>query len=146
MSTSEIIEHPGVVLTVHDNNLEVRILAQSACAASHAKGACSAADMEEKIVIVRKSLNDVYQIGQQVTVLMKRELGTLAVFFGYIFPFLVMLITLIVFIVNGFGEGTAGLVAIGVLVPYYLVLYLMRDRLNDKFVFAVKPFQVESGI
>ncbi len=146
MSTSEIIEHPGVVLKVHENNLEVMMQTQSACAACHAKGACSAADMQEKIVTVRKSLNDAYQTGQQVTVLMKRELGTLAVFFGYIFPFLVMLITLIVLIINDFSEGIAGLAAIVVLVPYYLILYLMRDRLNDKFVFAVKPLQAKTRI
>lgn len=146
MSTSEIIEHPGVVLKVHENNLEVMMQTQSACAACHAKGACSAADMQEKIVTVRKSLNDAYQTGQQVTVLMKRELGTLAVFFGYIFPFLVMLITLIVLIINDFSEGIAGLAAIGVLVPYYVILYLMRDRLNDKFIFAVKPLQAKTRI
>lgn len=144
MSTSEIIEHPGVVMNVQENIVEVMMLSLSACSTCHAKGACSAADMEEKVVTVRKGLTDSYQTGQHVTVFMRKELGTLAVFFGYILPFLVMIITLIVLIVNGFGEGTAGLASLGVLVPYYTTLYLLRDKLNSKFVFAIKPEVTES--
>jgi len=139
MSASQpIIEHPGMVLKVLDDSVEVMILSQSACASCHAKGACTAADMEEKIVSISKSQPHSYKVGQQVTVFMQQKMGTLAVLFGYVFPFVFMLITLIVLLINGFGEGVAGLSSLGGLVIYYVILFLFRERISNKFVFAIK--------
>lgn len=135
----QVIEHPGVVIKIFDKRLEVMILSQSACSSCHAKGACTAADMEEKIVEVADPAAHNYVVGQQVTVFMQQRLGTRAVFFGYILPFLLMVLTLIVLISNGVSEPFAGLTALLVLVPYYIGLYFLRDRLDKTFLFAVKP-------
>lgn len=135
----QVIEHPGVVLKIFDKGLEVMILSQSACSSCHAKGACSAADMEEKIVEVADPAAHNFVVGQQVTVFMQQRLGTRAVFFGYILPFLLMVLTLIVLISNGVSEPFAGLSALLVLVPYYIGLYFLRGKLDKTFLFAVKP-------
>ncbi len=49
----EIVKHPGVVVKTGPDEVEVMILAQSACAACHAKGACTMADMKEKMVKIK---------------------------------------------------------------------------------------------
>ena len=137
-SNQSIIEHPGMVVKVLENSVEVMILSQSACASCHAKGACTAADMEEKIVSIEKSQPHSYQVGNQVTVFMQQKMGTLAVLFGYVFPFVFMLITLIVLLASGFGEGVAGLSSLAGLLFYYVILFLFRAKISNKFVFAIK--------
>jgi sigma-E factor negative regulatory protein RseC len=135
---SENIEHPGLVTKVHDNYVEVMVLSQSACSSCHAKGACSMADLEEKQVNAFKVPGFTYTEGQQVTVYMQKNLGNLAVLFGYIVPFLLIILMLFVFVGFGFSEGQAGLAALAILVPYYIALYLSRNKLNKTFVFYAK--------
>lgn len=91
---------------------------------------------EVKIVEVKGS----YSVapGESVSVLMKQSQGYAAVLYGYIFPFLSVIIMLM--ILTGFGvpELTAGLVSLSMLLPYYLILYLFRKRINEKFTFTLK--------
>jgi len=49
MASGTII-HPGIIERISGEKVFVRILSQSACSACHAKGACSVADAEEKII------------------------------------------------------------------------------------------------
>jgi len=69
---------------------------------------------------------------------MQQKMGTLAVLFGYVFPFVFMLITLIVLLASGFGEGVAGLSSLAGLLFYYVILFLFRAKISNKFVFAIK--------
>lgn len=135
---AENIEHPGIITRVHDNYVEVMVLSQSACSACHAKGACSMADMEEKQVKAFKTPGSSYAEGQQVTVYMQKNLGNLAVFYGYILPFLLVIFILFGLVGFGFAEGQAGLAALGVLIPYYVILYFSRNKLNKTFVFYAR--------
>ena len=41
-----MIEHRGVITSITDNKVSVKILQQSACSSCHAKGACTAATVE----------------------------------------------------------------------------------------------------
>ncbi|WP_367328141.1 SoxR reducing system RseC family protein [Lentimicrobium sp.] len=36
------------------------------------------------------------------------------------------------------SEVVAGLVSLGVLLPYYAVLYLLRDRMGRRFKFSIQ--------
>jgi len=69
--------------------------------------------------------------------MMKQSLGNFAVFLGYILPFLVLLATLIISISAGLSEGIAGLLSLGILVPYFFVLYQLRSKLSKKFSFQL---------
>lgn len=138
MSTSENITHPGVVEQLADKTVFVRIIAMSACASCHAKGMCNVADVEEKIVEVRKDPQRNLKIGDQVVVTMKKSLGTIAVFLGYILPFIVMMGVLLLVLFLSDNEGMAGLSAILVLVPYYWLLYIYRNKLKSTFSFMIE--------
>ena len=48
MNEKETISHEGVVTKITDDELEIKILAQSACAACHAKSACGMGEQAEK--------------------------------------------------------------------------------------------------
>jgi len=57
---------------------------------------------------------------------------------GYIIPFLIVLVTLIVSLNLIGNEGIAGLISVGILVPYYLILYFNRDSLKSAFRFRIR--------
>lgn len=136
---AETIEHPGMITRIVNDAIEVMILSSSACSSCSAKGACNMSEMEEKIVKVRKPHNDhLYKTGQQVIVYMDGRMGFKAVFLGYVLPFLLVLTVLIVVLSLGMGEGVAGLLALVVLVPYYLLVYTFRDRLDKRFQFYIR--------
>lgn len=134
----ELIKHPGRVVEVDPKELHVQILSMSACASCHAKGFCSAADMKDKIVDVKNNYEDRYKVGDQVTLVLKRTKGSHAVFLGYIMPFLVVLISLIVLVSTTQNEGLAAVISLVWLVPYYAILYLRRDKIKEKFDFKIE--------
>ena len=138
MSARENITHPGIIDKVSDDTVFVKILAMSACSTCHAKSMCSVAEIEEKIVEVKREVEKNYSEGQEVVVAMHKSLGGKAVFLGYILPFLLLIGVLIVVLSLSGDEGLAGLSAIGILIPYYLVLYLLRDKLRRTFSFRIQ--------
>jgi sigma-E factor negative regulatory protein RseC len=138
MSAKEDIMHPGIVEQLTDNTVLVKVLAMSACSTCHAKAMCNIAEVEEKIVEVKRDRDRSFVQGQEVVVSMRKSLGGLAVFLGYVLPFLVLMgVLLLVLLLTG-NEGLAGLLAMAVLVPYYWLLYIFRDKLKKTFSFKIK--------
>ncbi len=133
------LQHPGRIEKIEEDKITVTILSKSACSTCHSKSMCSVSEMEEKIIEIRKADDTVYELGQQITVYMKKSLGTWAVLFGYFFPFLLVVISLITIVAITNNEGLAGLISIGLLVPYYVVIHLMKNKFQSTFEFSLKP-------
>jgi sigma-E factor negative regulatory protein RseC len=132
------IMHKGIVTRVDEKNLYVTILAESACSACRAKGMCNLSEMEEKVIEVDRHGQINRKPGDEVKVVMDRASGTRAVILGYILPFVLLVVTL--FVVNGIAHNDAvsGLSALLILIPYYYILYLSRDRLKRTFRFRIE--------
>jgi sigma-E factor negative regulatory protein RseC len=134
---ASIIKHKGFVKSVTDNCLIVSIVNQSACSTCHANGACSVADFQEKEIEIPYWTSK-YSPGQEVTVLFRESAGFKALFYGYILPFVLVMFTLIlIFEVTG-NEALAGLLALGILIPYYITLYFFRHYLKKVFKFELE--------
>lgn len=131
------ITHDGLISQISKDVIEVMIVSKASCASCQVKGACSASDVEEKKVNVKRNLYDNYNVGDKVVVMMDQSLGTWAVMFGYVFPFLVLLIGLVVFTQLFESEGLAGLLALALLAPYYFILYLSRKQMDKVFQFKI---------
>ena len=132
-----MIEHRGIIEHIVDDVAHVKINSISACASCHAKGACSAADQEEKFLDV--PLHGAhYRQGDPVYVQVAKRLGLKAVALGYVYPFLLLLAVLAGTLTAGAGELQAGSLALLSLVPYYLALYLFRNRISSTFTFSIK--------
>jgi sigma-E factor negative regulatory protein RseC len=136
--SGETISHPGVITSVDDLHVKVKIASAAACGSCSVKSACGMSEMEDKIIDILREPYREYKAGEAVTVFMKQSLGPLAVFFGYILPFVAVLVTLIIMLQLGFGEGVSGLVSLGMLAPYYIILYFTRNRLKKTFRFYIK--------
>ncbi|RLD77837.1 MAG: Fis family transcriptional regulator [Bacteroidetes bacterium] len=138
MSATESITHPGIVDHTSGNSIFVKVLAKSACSSCHAKGMCNIAEVEEKVIEVKKDPKRELSVGDEVTVGMHKSLGGKAVFLGYILPFLLLIgVLLLVLFVSG-NEGLAGLSALLILIPYYWLLYILRDKLKRTFSFRIE--------
>ena len=138
MSATENISHPGIIEKLTEDMVFVKIMAMSACSSCHAKGMCNVAEVEEKVVEVKREPSRDLKIGQLVTVSMKSSLGTYAVLLGYIIPFFLLIGVLIgVLFISG-NEGLAGISGILILIPYYSGLYYYRKRLKNTFSFKIE--------
>ena len=136
--SNKVVTHPGIIKEIGENTVNVKIIVSSACASCKIKGVCNVSDVEEKNVLVKVKDSSIYETGQNVIIEMKQSLGNWAVMLGYIFPFFVLLFSMIIFTTLNFDEGLAGLFSILLLIPYYLVLYLTRNKLGSKFNYTIR--------
>lgn len=131
------IKHSGIIKQLDDQYYYVSIVAQSACSACHSKSVCNMGSIREEIIEVPKTGNSEWKPGDQVEIVMHKTLGTQAVLLGYVYPFLLLLVTLITGIAITSNEGLSALLAIVILIPYYLLLYSFRNRLKKTFSFKI---------
>lgn len=135
-STAECVAKTGVVQSIENHKVIVKVISESACASCHAKGACTASDTREKLIeVALADANDV-KPGQVVTVNIESSAGNVALFYGYILPFLLIFVALIVSI-NFTSEAWAGLISISILLPYYAALYFLRNKMGKRFRFTI---------
>ena len=135
---NKIVTHPGIIKNIELNKVEVAIMVTSGCASCEVKGACTVSEVEEKVVKVSTQNTNSYKIGQLITIEMSQSLGTWAVLLGYVFPFFVLFLGLILFINLGLDQGLAGILSLLLLVPYYSMLYLLRNYLNTRFTYNIR--------
>ncbi|OYT12151.1 MAG: hypothetical protein B6I18_01655 [Bacteroidetes bacterium 4572_112] len=140
VSQKSEISHQGTIESIKDNVFNVRIITMASCVSCSASGTCSAADIAEKIVEVVKPTNTSHKIGDMVTIVLNQSMGLKAVFLGYVAPFLVLLLTLIFMLALGFSEGIAGLTSLTMLAPYFLVLYIYKEKIKENFTFKLKNY------
>ena len=135
---ADIIKHRGVVEKVEGAHVVVRIVQTSACAACSAKGLCNASESKEKQIDVYE-VNASYRIGEEVVLIGSTSMGMRAVALAFGGP--VLLLILALFVTMRVTEGDAlvsSLVALLAVVPYYLVIYFMKDKLNKTFSFTIE--------
>jgi sigma-E factor negative regulatory protein RseC len=134
----EAIKHSGVIKDIDNHQYYVSIVAQSACVSCSVKGVCNVSEMKDEIVEVPRNKSENFAVGDKVEVLMEKSQGTKAVMLGYIMPFLIVVVTLIVSLNLIKNEGLSGLISVGILVPYYFILYVNRERLKTTFRFRIR--------
>lgn len=137
MAENEYIEHEGIVEDILPDMVKVRIVNESACASCHAKGACTAADMQDKLIDVF-TRGELLQVGQKVMLMGKSSLAPLAVVLAYVLPTVLLFATLFLAYYITHNDLLAGALALVVLVPYFTVIYFLRDKLQKTFSFTIK--------
>lgn len=129
------VTHDGVVSKIEGRQVTVQFVQKSACADCHAKMLCTSGDTRNRN-IVADSYGLTYSIGEQVTVEVTSQLAWTAMFYAFGLPAALVLIALFPAI-NWIGETGACILALGVLALYYVVLYLLRSKLERKVVFIL---------
>ena len=132
------VTHSGRVQEVKNGKALISVMTKSACVSCEISGACSLSEVKEKIIEIQLKEGQKFEKGKTVDVEMKQTTGTWAVLLGYFFPFLLVLAGLIIFTASDLSQGLTGLLSLGLLIPYYFVLYFFRSSIRKKFTFNLK--------
>ena len=136
---SNKIKHNGVVDGVEEGCVRVRILQSSACSACKVAAHCNASETKDKIIEVQVADADRYQRGDSVIVVADTAVGFRASLYGYLLPLILMVVSLVAVLKITQSEGYAAVSALGILIPYYIGLYLLRNKLRNKLSFSLEP-------
>ena len=133
---NDSIEHLGVVKDITPKTVKVSLLNVSGCSSCHTKATCAVSDVDNKVIDVINTGQKIKK-GETVKVVFQKSLGPLALFLGYLLPFIILMIVLIVSISISNDEvvaGVASLLSVGV---YYLALTFFRTKLKSTFTFKI---------
>jgi sigma-E factor negative regulatory protein RseC len=132
------ITHSGVVDSVEDGCIHVRIVQTSACAACKVANYCNAAESKEKMIDVFCDSVAAYKVGQQVTVSTSGQVAAKALLWAFGVPFILLMVVLVLVLLLTGHEGWAALSALVALVPYYIMLWLLRDKMREQLAFRIE--------
>ncbi len=129
------INHEGIVSKISEGVLTVSLKGNINCEGCKAKAACGISESNDKKIDVFE-INQAFNLNEPVQVVLEKGLGLKAVFFAYILPFILLIFTL--FIASNFlKEWIAGLLSLSILIPYYLLLYFMKDSFQKVFKLSI---------
>ena len=132
------ITHSGVVDSVEDGCVHVRIVQTSACAACKVASYCNASESKEKMIDVYCDNVAAYKVGQQVTVSTSGQVAAKALLWAFGVPFVLLMVVLVLVLLLTGNEGWAALGALVALVPYYIILWLLRDKMREQLAFRIE--------
>ena len=133
------ISHPGVVESIEEGCVKVRILQTSACAACKVSGYCNASESKEKIVdVLNVSDTSLVRVGDEVTVCASRNVANRALLLGFGVPLVVLVVVLMLTLYIAKEEGVAALAALLALALYYGGLFLFRNKIQRNLSFYLE--------
>lgn len=130
--------HAGIIDSIEDGIIRVRILQTSACAACKVARHCNASESKEKLVDVALTEESTWKVGDAVTVCASRKAVSHAMLLAFATPLVLMVVTLVVVMLLTGNEATAGLSSLAVLIPYYIGLWLLRNLIGRKISFHIE--------
>ena len=132
------ITHKAKVIEMTPDFTTVEILVNSACSECHAKGLCGMSATQEKVISLPTDPYASYNVGDEVVLCTKMSMGMKAVWISYVIPLIILMILILSLSAVFDSEVVTGLASVGGVVVYYLMIWLLRDRLNNEFVFFIK--------
>ena len=131
-----MIEHEGVIVRVEGAKAFILIEQSGACVSCQVKNLCNASEKAEKIVEANRYGRE-FRIGERVAVVAEQSLGLKAVFLAYVLPFIIILVALFIFDSFIESELYVGLLGLSTLIPYLIILRLIKNKIDRKFQFSV---------
>jgi sigma-E factor negative regulatory protein RseC len=128
MPEQPYIQTQGLVTDCRNNRVKILITGHAACSGCQ-NGLCMLADAKSHYVEVQNRI-PLLHAGDEVIVRVKPSSAYRATLWLYGVPFVAMLFVLILLTDFGWPEHAAGLASLGVLVPYYALLYIMRKMMG----------------
>lgn len=135
--SSGTIRQSATVIRVDAAEIEVEVCRPEACAACKAKSVCSEGGGEGKRMTL---VNDGqgYQVGEQIQLVMRRSAGLKAVVIAYLVPVVLVVAALLIFQATPMSDTTAALLTLGILVLYFVIIRLLRGRINNQLTIEIE--------
>ncbi len=132
------IIHKGTIIEKKEDKVYVSINQASACAHCQLKGACNTHECQTKIMpIIVKNAQD-FNVGEDVTLSIDQNQAFCALFYAYIFPFILLMISFFGLTYWGISEIKAGIFVLIILIIYYLLLVLLNKYLQTKIQISIE--------
>ena len=109
-SNTDTFIHSGVISKITGDSVIVSLEQNIHCESCRAKASCGISESNTKDIEIQNP-NESFNVNETVTVVLKKTLGLKAVFWAYVFPF--------------------------ILIPYYLTLYLLKNTLKSAFKISI---------
>ena len=129
------VQHNGVISKITGGRITVSLKGNINCTACNAKAACGISESNSKEIIIANT-NRSFKLNEGVTVVLQKELGLKAVFWAYIFPFILVFMVLLI-ASNFLKEWIAGLLSLFVLIPYYIMLHFFNSSFESVFKISI---------
>lgn len=135
---SNKIKHAGIIETIGDEFVRVRILQNSACNECKVASHCNASDTKEKMIDIQVCKEHNYKLGDEVVISAKKTVAFKADFLAYILPLTIMLISLFTIKILTANEPLAALSSLCSLAVYYIVLFLTKKKIQRGIHFEIE--------
>ena len=135
---SNKIRHEGIIDSIEEGCVHVRILQTSACAACKVAGYCNAAESKEKIIDVFDAGKSGLKVGDAVVVSTSGDVAARALLWAFGVPFVWLVAVLVLVLWQTGDEGIAAISSLLSLIPYYGILFLMRHRMRRQMAFVIE--------
>lgn len=145
------IRHDGIIESIgNDGHICVRITQMAACAGCKVAAHCNAS--EQKVKVVDVYLSDTngaeldkqdaqhafpFRVGDNVVVATSQAAAGRALLLGFGLPLVLLLLVLAAMLLAGNNEGISAITALVVLLPYYLILWLLRNCIAGSISFKI---------
>lgn len=135
INIENFVKHEGIISKIRNNVVTVSLKGNINCEGCNIKSICSISDSNSKEVEVYYP-DKRLKLHEDVNVILKKDLGLKAIFWAYVLPFL-LLISILIIASTFLSELFAGLLAISFLIPYYLILYVLRNQFKKIFKISI---------
>jgi sigma-E factor negative regulatory protein RseC len=125
----------GIIRAITDTEFVVETMQSSACSGCRAKTLCSMDRKSELMRIPRCAEDEAFAIEDQVHIKIASSAGAKAVIWGYLFPLLVLVITLFTVYTFTHNDLISVFVALACTAFYYLILNRLNKKIAKKIVF-----------
>ena len=138
MAKRNEIVHTGKIIEMTPDFTSVEIMVSSACASCHAKSLCGMSEEQEKVIMLPTDPYATYNVGDQVQLCTKMSMGLKAAWISYVVPLVILMALILILTSSGVNEAISAVSSIGGVGLYYFIIWLLRDRLQNEFVFYIK--------
>lgn len=130
----------AIVKSVEKDAVIVEMTVSSACEKCHAKSACMASQRKSELIKALNPKGVLFEPGEEVSVYMQHDLGVKAVLIGYLFPFIILIISLFLMYYLTQNELLSVGVTILSVAIYYLLIWLLNKgkKIDKQFAFFIK--------
>ena len=135
---AEQIIHLGRVLSVDSSVGSIEILLEDGgdCGSCPAAKLCNHGSKSENKVVVMS--DDTFEVGEKVRVVGTEMMHRKAIVLVLVCPCLLLIATMVMVYLLTLDESVAALSGLGLMLVFFIVLYLCRNRIAREFVFRVE--------
>ena len=135
------IEHEGIIagINVKTGEIKVRLTDADDCGGCPAAAVCSISGKGDKELVRVDTLHpDRFSVGERVRLVGTERMHRRAIVIGTVIPCVAMLAVMVaVYLLTG-SQPAAALCGLGATIFFFVLLYLMRDRVRHEFRFAIE--------